>query len=117
KAVPAIGGSGRVARLSAPVDYWNGLGLLLDFGVPLALWLAARRDHPHWLRAGGVVFLYGLVVGLLLTASRAGIAVGVVTAAVWLVLGRPRIEAAAGLLLGGSVGLGVGVWALSRSGL
>src|SRR5690349_13529169 len=76
KAVPWIGGSGRVARLSAPVDYWNGLGLLLDFGLPLALWLAARRDHPHWLRAAGTVFLYALTVGLLLTSSRAGLGVG-----------------------------------------
>src|SRR3954451_15341277 len=28
KAVPALAGSGRVARLSSPVDYWNGLALL-----------------------------------------------------------------------------------------
>jgi O-antigen ligase len=117
KAVPAIGGSGRVARLSSPVDYWNGLGLLFDFAVPIALWLAARRDHPHWLRAAGVVFLYGLTIGLLLTASRAGIAVAVVAAAVWLALGGPRIEGAAALLLGGGAGLVVGVWALSKPGL
>jgi tetratricopeptide (TPR) repeat protein len=117
KAVPAIGGSGRVARLSSPVDYWNGLGLLFDFGVPLGLWLAARREHPHWLRAAGVVFLYGLVVGLLLTASRSGIAVAIVVVLVWLAAGGPRVEGAAGLLLGGGVGVVVGVWALSRPGL
>src|ERR671930_348545 len=77
KAVPAVGGSGRIARLSSPVDYWNGLGLLFDFGVPVALWLAARRDHPHWLRAAGVVFLYGLPVGLVVgiwALSRPGLA-------------------------------------------
>src|ERR1043166_8673440 len=117
KAVPAIGGSGRVARLNSPVDYWNGLALLFDLAVPLALWLAARRDHPLWLRAAGVVFLYGLVIGLLLTASRAGLAVAVLAIAVWLAFGGPRIEGAAALLLGGGVGLAVGVWALSRPGL
>lgn len=117
KAVPALDGSGRVARLNSPVDYWNGLGLLFDFGVPLALWLAARRDHPHWLRAAGTVFLYGLTVGLLLTASRAGLAVGIAAAAVWLGFGGPRVEGAAALLLGGGVGLVIGVWALSRPGL
>jgi len=117
KAVPWVGGSGRVARLSSPVDYWNGLGLLFDFGLPLALWLAARRDHPHWLRAAGTVFLYGLTIGLLLTASRAGIAVGIVAVSVWLAFGGPRIEGAAALLLGGVPGLGVGLWALSRPGL
>src|SRR6266516_1684585 len=36
KAIPWVDGSGRIARLSSPVDYWNGLGLLFDFGLPLA---------------------------------------------------------------------------------
>jgi hypothetical protein len=117
KAVPWVGGSGRIARLSSPVDYWNGLGLLFDFGLPLALWLAARREHQHWVRAAGTVFLYGLVVGLLLTYSRAGLAVGVVAVAVWLGFGGPRLEGAAALLLGGAAGLAVGIWALSRPGL
>jgi O-antigen ligase len=99
------------------VDYWNGLALLFDLGLPLALWLAARRAHPHWLRAAGTVFLYGLMIGLLLTASRAGIAVGLVAVVVWLGFGGPRIEGVAALLLGGGTGLGVGVWALSRPGL
>jgi O-antigen ligase/polysaccharide polymerase Wzy-like membrane protein/tetratricopeptide repeat protein len=117
KAVPWIGGSGRVARLSSPVDYWNGLGLLFAIGLPLALWLAARRDHPHWLRAAGTVFLFGLTVGLLLTASRSGIAVSIVAVAVWLAFGGPRVEGAAALLLGGAAGLVVGLWALSRPGI
>jgi O-antigen ligase/polysaccharide polymerase Wzy-like membrane protein len=117
KAVPWVGGSGRVARLSSPVDYWNGLALLFDLGLPLALWLAARREHPHWIRAAGTVFLYGLTVGLLLTYSRAGLAVGLVAVAVWLGFGGPRVEGAAAMLLGGAAGLVVGIWALSRPGL
>src|ERR671935_2406786 len=85
KAVPALGSqSGRIARLSSPVGYWNALALLFDMALPLALWLAARREHPHWLRAAGTVFLFGLTVGLLLTASRSGIAVSIVAVAVWL---------------------------------
>ena len=117
KAVPWVDGSGRIARLGSPVDYWNGLGLLFDLGLPLALWLAARREHPHWLRAAGTLFLYGLVIGMLLTASRAGLGVGIVVIAVWLAFGGPRIEGVATLLLGGAAGLGVGLWALSRPGL
>ena len=117
KAVPAVGGSGRIARLSAPIGYWNALALLLVVGLPLALWLAARREHPHWFRAGGTVFVYGLVVGLLLTYSRGGVAVALVAVAAWLALGGPRLEGAAALLLGGGAGVAVAVWAFSRPGL
>src|SRR5438874_1055545 len=116
KAVPAVG-SGRIARLGSPVGYWNALALLFDFGLPLALWLAARREHPHWLRAAGAVFLFGSVVGVLLTYSRGGVAVGVVAVGAWFVLGGPRLEGAAALLLGGAAGAAVAVWAFSRPGL
>src|ERR671937_861465 len=118
KAVPAAGSqSGRIARLSAPIGYWNALALLFDMALPLALWLAARREHAHWLRAAGVVYLYALTVGLLLTYSRGGVIVAAVAVALWLALGRPRVESAAALLLGGGAGLGGAVWAFSRPGL
>src|SRR5919198_5768505 len=117
KAVPALDGSGRIARLGGPVGYWNSFALLLAVGLPLGLWLAARREHPHWLRVSGTVFVYGLVVGLLLTYSRGGVAVAAVAVAAWLVLGGPRVEGAAALLLGGGAGLAVAVWAFSRPGL
>jgi hypothetical protein len=117
KAVPALGGSGRVARLSSPIGYWNALGLLFAMALPLALWLASRRRHPHWLRALAVVYVYAVVVGLLLTYSRGGVLAAGVAAALWLVLAKPRIESAAALLLGGGAGLLVAVWAFSRPGL
>jgi hypothetical protein len=117
KAVPALGGSGRIARLNAPVGYWNALALLFVFGLPLALWFGARREHPHWLRVTGVVFCYALVVGVLLTYSRGGVIVAGIAVAAWLVLAGPRIESAAVLLLGGGAGLGVAVWAFTRPGL
>ena len=117
KAIPALGSSGRVARLSSPIGYWNALGLLFAMALPLALWLAARREHRHWLRAAGVVYVYALVVGLLLTYSRGGVLAAGAAAVLWLVLGSPRVESAAALLLGGGAGLGVAVWAFSRPGL
>ena len=117
KAIPALAGSGRVARLSSPIGYWNALGLLFAMALPLALWLAARRSHPHWLRACGVVYVYALVVGLLLTYSRGGVLAAGVAVVLWLVLGSPRVESAAAILLGGGAGLGVAVWAFSRPGL
>ena len=117
KVMPSLSGSGRIARLSSPLGYWNALALLLVIGLPLALWLSARREHPTWLRVGGVVFLYALVVGLLLTYSRGGVLVAGITVAVWLVVGGPRVEGAAVLLLGGGAGTAVAVWAFSRPGL
>ena len=117
KAIPALGSSGRVARLSSPIGYWNALGLLFAMALPLALWLAARREHRHWLRAAGVVYVYALVVGLLLTYSRGGVLAAGAAVVLWLVLGSPRVESAAALLLGGGAGLGVAVWAFSRPGL
>jgi hypothetical protein len=117
KAVPALGSSGRIARLRSPVGYWNALALLFDLALPLAPWLAARREHSPWLRASGVVYAYALVVGLLLTYSRGGVLVGVAVVVLWLALGGPRLEGAAALLLGGGAGVGVVVWAFSRHGL
>src|SRR5215210_1101687 len=116
QAVPALG-SGRIARLGAPIGYWNALALLFAMALPLAMWLAARREHAHWLRVVGVVYVYALVVGLLLSYSRGGVLVAGVVAALWLVLGRPRVESAAALLLGGGAGLGVAVWAFSQPGI
>jgi O-antigen ligase/polysaccharide polymerase Wzy-like membrane protein len=117
KAIPALGSSGRIARLSSPIGYWNALGLLFAMALPLAVWLAARREHPHWLRAAGVVYVYALVVGLLLTYSRGGVLAAACAVVLWLVLGSPRVESAAVLLLGGGAGIAVAAWAFTRPGL
>src|SRR5215210_820287 len=118
KAFPGVGSdTGRVARLSAPIGYWNALALLFAMALPLALWLAARREHAHGLRALGAVYAYALVVGLLLTYSRGGVLAAGAAVVLWLVLGAPRVESAAALLLGGGAGLGVAVWAFTRPGL
>ena len=118
KAFPGIGSeSGRIARLSTPVGYWNALALLFAMALPLALWLSARREHAHWLRALGVVYVFALVVGLTLTYSRGGVLVGGIAAVLWIALGRPRVESVAAMLLGGGAGLGVAVWAFSQPGL
>ena len=117
KAIPALGSSGRIGRLSSPIGYWNALGLLFAMALPLALWLAARREHRHWLRAAGVVYVYALVVGLLMTYSRGGVLAAGAAAALWIALGSPRVESAAALLLGAGGGLAVAAWAFTRPGL
>jgi tetratricopeptide (TPR) repeat protein len=112
KCVPALFADyGRVARLRAPLDYWNELALLCDAGVPVALWLSARR------RAAGVVLLYALVLTVLLTYSRFGIALACVAAAAWVVLDRDRVESLAAVALGGIGGGAVFGVALALPGI
>src|SRR5262249_43485162 len=107
----------RVARLNSPIGYWNVLALLTVFAVPLALWIAAPRKRPDWLRAAGVLYLYAALVALLLTFSRGGVAVGIAAAVLWLVIGRPRIESAAALGIATAPTFVVAGWAFSKPGL
>jgi tetratricopeptide (TPR) repeat protein len=107
----------RVARLNSPIGYWNVLALLTVFALPLALWIAAPRSRPAWLRAAGVVYLYAALVALVLTFSRGGVAVGIVAVALWFAIARPRLESAAALALALVPTLAVSGWAFSRPGL
>src|SRR3954470_23955334 len=85
----------RVARLRAPVDYWNELALLCAAGVPVALWLAAVRR-----RAEGVLLLYGLTITVLLTYSRFGVALACAAALAWTLLDRSnRVESIVAVLI------------------
>ena len=107
----------RVARLNSPIGYWNVLALLTVFALPLALWIAAPRARPDWLRAAGVVYLYAALVALVLTFSRGGVGVGIAAVALWVAITRPRLESAAALALALVPTLAVSGWALSRPGL
>src|SRR4051794_41198276 len=83
KAVPALGDSGRVARLSSPIGYWNALGLLFAMALPLALWLASRRGNPHRPRGGGGGFGYPPARRALVTHFRGGGRAGRAGRVVW----------------------------------
>ena len=117
KVIPGLYADGaRMARLRAPVGFWNALALLLAMGVPLALWLAGEARR-RWPRALAAVFLFGLVVGILLTYSRSGILAAVVAGALWLGLAPGRLESAAILLAGVPVGGAVALWAFTQPGI
>jgi hypothetical protein len=113
KCVPALYSDyGRLARLRAPLDYWNELALLCDAGVAVALWLATVRR-----RIEGAVLLYALVVTLLLTYSRFGVVLACVLAVAWVLLDRGRVESLWVLVLGGGVGAAVFGVALKLPGI
>ena len=112
KCVPALYSDyGRLARLRSPLSYWNELALICDAGVPLALWLGRRR------RATSAVRLYGLVVTLLLTYSRFGVALACLAAAAWVLLDRDRVESLAAVVLGGGAGAAAFGIALALPGI
>ena len=117
KVIPGLYADGaRMARLRAPVGFWNALALLLAMGVPLALWLVGEARR-RWTRALAAVFLFGLVVGILLTYSRSGILAAVLAGALWLGLAPGRVESAAILLAGVPVGGAVALWAFTQPGI
>jgi O-Antigen ligase len=114
KCVPALYSDyGRLARLRAPLDYWNELALLCDAGVAVALWLATVRR-----RIEGAVLLYALVVTLLLTYSRFGVVLACAVAVAWVLLDRGgRVESLWAIVLGGGVGAAVFGIALALPGI
>jgi hypothetical protein len=72
----------RVDRLREPLGYWNMLAFVLVLGLPLALRL--RRDLA-------TVLCYALLVALLLTYSRGGLAAAVVAVGAYVLLARPPL--------------------------
>ncbi len=117
KAVPALVEDERVGRLNEPVDHWNALALLADVAIVLGLWVATEREYRRGIRVLGAVLVYVATLALLLTLSRAGVIVGVGVVALWLAIGRERVQS--GLLLAASAGpaILVGAWAFTRPAL
>ncbi len=118
KVIPALFPDGaRVARLRNPIGYWNSLALAAATAVPLALWLASARRHARAVRAAGVLLLYLAELAVVLTYSRAGIAVAALAALAWVVLVRDRLESLAALAVATPLAGLVALWAFSRPAL
>jgi O-Antigen ligase len=115
KVIPSLFPDGaRVARLRNPIGYWNSLALAAATAVPLGLWLASARGHTRALRAAGVLLLYLAELTVVLTYSRAGIAVAALAAVGWVWVGRDRLESLAALAIATPVAGLVALWAFSR---
>jgi hypothetical protein len=115
KAIPALFPDGtRAPRLRNPVGYWNGLALLADLALPLALWLGTRRRA--WAPAGALL-VYLATATILLASSRTGVAAGLVAVGLWLWLGDRRVEGALLGLAGALPGVALAGWAFTRPAL
>lgn len=84
-------------RLSYPLTYWNGLGLLLGLGAILSLHLTASEREPVAIRVIAAAAAPVFATALYFTLSRGAIAATVVGLVGYLVLARPR-GALAGIL-------------------
>ena len=80
----------RPERLSFPLTYWNALGLLAALGFILCVHLASSRREERWARvlAAGATPL--LASTLLLTYSRASLALVPIAILVYAIVARPR---------------------------
>ncbi|HET9074811.1 MAG TPA: O-antigen ligase family protein [Solirubrobacteraceae bacterium] len=65
--------TGTLARLQAPLGYWNALALLLVLGAPAALSLTLTGQARRRLRTGAFILLELIVVGVGFTESRGGL--------------------------------------------
>ena len=115
-AIPSLAEEGdRIARLQAPVGFWNALALLADGAIALGLWVMGSTRLAT--RLAGGLLVYAAVLVLLLTQSRAGIVAGVGVVALWLLLSEARAIATLRLLVAAVPALVVGAWAFTRPAL
>lgn len=107
----------RYARLREPLQYWNAVGLIAAFGVPLWLYYGTRRIGRPLLDILSAPALTILFVTLMLSYSRGSLVAAIVGAAVWIVFAPARLKTIATLvapLIGAAI---VVLWAFGQSDL
>jgi hypothetical protein len=105
------------ARLRAPFDYWNAIGLTAAMGVMGCLWLGARRAGHAVLSALAYPAMGLMLVTLLLAYSRGAVAALAVGVALWFCIVPLRLRGACVLLAGVAGAALVVGWDFSRSAL
>lgn len=117
KVFPSLDSLDPYARLRAPFDYWNAVGLMAALGIPGALWLGARRDGHAALSALAVPALGLLLVALLLSEGRGPLLATGVALACWFAAVPLRIRGLAVLATASAGAAVVCAWAFGNAGL
>jgi hypothetical protein len=86
------------ARLSYPVNYWNGLSILVALAFPLLLRVAVAERTHVW-RALALAPFPALAATMYLTSSRGGAAVALVATVAFVALAGRRWTAAAAVVV------------------
>lgn len=81
-----------VARLRAPLDYWNALALVCAMAVPVAVRVVATASVRLRWRLGALACLFFLLAVVGMTYSRGGIVAVVVAVAVLTAVGPDRLR-------------------------
>jgi hypothetical protein len=105
------------ARLRAPYEYWNAIGLTAAMGVVACLWLGARRAGHALLSALSYPTMGLLLVTLLLAYSRGSLVAVAIGVALWLCVTPLRLRGVAVLLVGGIGAAAVVAWDFSQPAL
>jgi hypothetical protein len=117
KVFPSISSLDPYARLRAPFDYWNAVGLMAALGIPGCLWLGARRDGHAALGALAVPALGVLLVALMLSFGRGPLLAALVAVACWFAIVPLRLRGVAVLATASAVAAVVCTWAFSNDAL
>ncbi len=105
------------ARLRAPYDYWNAIGLTAAMGAICCLWLGARRAGHAVLSALAYPAMGLMLVTLMLSYSRGALVALALGVALWFCIVPLRLRGAT-VLIAGAVGAGLVVaWDFSRPAL
>jgi tetratricopeptide (TPR) repeat protein len=105
------------ARLREPYGYWNAVGLSAAIGLPIALWLGARREGHGVTAALAHPAIGVLVLTMLLAYSRGALVAAVLGVGFWLAFVPLRLRGAAVLIPGALLGGLAAAWAFGQSGL
>ena len=117
KVFPSISPLDLYARLRAPFDYWNAVGLMAALGIPGCLWLGARRDGHAALSALAVPALGLLLVALLLSYGRGPLLAAAIAIGCWFAAVPLRMRGLAVLATAGVGAVIVCAWAFANAGL
>lgn len=117
KVFPSISPLDVYARLRAPFEYWNAVGLMAAIGIPGCLWLGARRDGHAALGALAVPALGLLLVALLLSYGRGPLLAAGIAVACWFAIVPLRLRGLAVLAAAGAGTAVVCVWAFANEAL
>jgi hypothetical protein len=118
KVFPAHLDAGDVyARLRAPYNYWNAIGLTAAMGAIGCIWLGARRSGHALLSALAYPAMGLMLVTVLLAYSRGALVALVLGLVLWFCIVPLRLRSAAILLSGAIAAAVVVVWDFSTPAL